>query len=225
MLPAIAAAVVAGSALGSSILSAQNAKKEREAAEARREEAGKQIDSWQAEAQKILDEQDRNAISLSNPTDVATYKSLRKSYDPSRYILNPTEFDKSTYSVEDYLNPQKDAILADVAKAVQHTAAGNGMGRSSGTVKAMTRAAVEKSDALYDKAYERMYKERGFDYGLYTDYINQQQNRLDAMNRAYKDEMEMLRNDIEFDQSQTDAATQNRLSLLQSIAQTKAQLV
>ena len=70
-----------------------------------------------------------------------------------------------------------------------------------------------------------MKDERSFDYGLYTDYINQQQKRLDSMQQGYLSQMQNVRNDIQFDQQQMDAMTQNRLSLGNSIANSRAQLV
>ena len=70
-----------------------------------------------------------------------------------------------------------------------------------------------------------MKDERSFDYGLYTDYINQQQKRLDSMQQGYLSQMQNVRNDIQFDQQQMDATTQNRLSLGNSIANSRAQLV
>lgn len=226
MAPAIAAAIIgAGATIGSSALSAYNSYQDRKDARNARDKANEQIDEWQKEAEQILKEYNAGRTTLSSPDTVTKYTQMRDSYDPSNYSYGVERFDKSTYSVDDYLNPQKDAILEDVAKAVQHTAAGSGLGRSSGAFKAMNRAAVEKSEQLYDKAYERMAAERDFDYGEWTNYINQVQKKLDTEKQDYKDQLEMLRGDIEFDQSGTDAATQSRLSLLQSLAQSRAQLV
>lgn len=226
MVPAIAAAIIGGAAaLGSAGISAYNSYQERKDARNARNKAEDQISAWQSEAEAILDEYNNGRTRLSSAGDVEAYKSLRDNYDPNKYVLEPEKFDKSVYSVEDYLNPQKDAILEDVAKAVQHTAAGYGLGRSSGAFKAMNRAAVEKSEQLYNDAYNRMKDERSFDYGAYTDYINQQQKKLDAQRQGYLDQMGLLKNDITFDQSGMDAATQSRLSLLQSMAQSRAQLV
>jgi len=222
MIDAIASGV---GGLISAGIGAYSAAQERKAAQKRRDAANQYLTAWQNEAQKILDESSANRVSMSNPSDVATYQQMKASYDPSAYVYEPEKFDKSAYSVEDYLNPQREAILKDVADTVQHTAAGAGLGHSSGAVSAMVREAMAKDESLYDKAYERMIGERSFDYGAYTDYINQQQKKLDTMRQGQLDKMNMLRSDITFDQQSMDADTQNRLSLGNSIANSRAQLV
>lgn len=206
-------------------INAYSAYQDRKAAQQRRDQANKQISAWQAEANRILNEQANNTVKLSSADGVKRYQQMRDSYDPTAYTLDAKPFDKSVYSVEDYLNPNRDAILADVAKTTQHTAAGAGLGHSSGALEAITRNIMEKDESLYDKAYEHMKDERSFDYGAYTDYINQQQKKLDSMQQGYKDQLEMLRGDIQFDQQNTDAIIQNRLALGNSIAQSRAQLV
>ena len=222
---AIEAAATALGRLLSAGIGAYSAAKERQAAQQRRNEANAYLTAWQNQAQKILNESSANRVSMSNPSDVATYKQMKASYDPSAYVYEPEKFDKSAYSVEDYLNPQREAILKDVADTVQHTAAGAGLGHSSGAVSAMIREAMAKDEQLYDKAYERMTGERSFDYGAYTDYINQQQKKLDTLRQGQLDKMNMLRSDITFDQQSMDADTQNRLSLGNSIASSRAKLV
>ena len=150
---------------------------------------------------------------------------MRASYDPTKYAPEFEQFDKSQYNVEDYLNPQREAILQDVAKGMQHTAAGAGLGHSSGAFSAIARAQVEKDESLYDKAYERMLGERNFDYGAYTDYINQQQQRLDRLQQGELAQMEQMREDILFDQQQKDAQLANRLGLGNALMQSRAQLI
>lgn len=223
-MPIAALAALAAGALSSG-LNAYGAKQDRKAAEARREKADEQISEWERQAEKILKDQEKKSVRLSSASDVNAYKNLRSSYNPDDYTVDYEQFDKTKYNVEDYLNPNRDAILADVAKASQHTAAGAGLGHSSGAIEAINRAIIEKDENLYDKAYDRMKDDRSFDYGAYTDYINQTQKKLDSLQQGVLTQMNLLRDDIQFDQQNTDAVVQNKLSLGNSIAQSRAQLV
>ena len=222
MVGAIAGAV---GGLASAAIGAYGAAQERKAANRRREQANQQISAWQQQAEKILAESEAGRTRLSDADTLNRYKAMRDSYDPTAFTVEPEKFDKSVYNVEDYLNPNRDAIIADVAKTTQHTAAGAGLGHSSGAYEAIVQGVLDKDESLYDKAYDRMKDERSCDYGMYTDYINQQQKKLDSMQQGYRTQLDMLRGDIQFDQQQTDATLQNRLSLGNAIAQSRAQLV
>lgn len=226
MVPEVAAALIsgAGGLIGSSI-DAYSAYQDRKAAERRRKAANEQLSAWETDANRILDEAMRNNISLSTPEEVESYQRMKSSYDPSKYVYDFQPFEKDIYHVEDYLNPQREAILADVAKGVQHTAAGAGLGHSSGALEAITQGIVNKDEELYDKAWDRMNTERNFDYGAYTDFINQKQQQLQNIQSGILNQMNLMRGDIQFDQQQQDALTANRLNLGNTIAQTRAQLV
>lgn len=220
-----AAAISGGAGLIGDIIGAYGASKERKAAERRRNQANKQIGSWESQAQAILNEAMGNNVSLSSEGDLAAYQNLKHSYDPSKYIYGFTPFDKSNYHVEDYLNPQREAILKDVAKRVQHTAAGAGLGHSSGAVEAIAEGLINKDEELYNQAREQMNTERNFDYGAYTDFINQKQKQLDTLQSGALQRMGLLRGDIQFDQEQQDALLANRLNLGNAVMQARAQLV
>jgi hypothetical protein len=217
------AGVVGG--LASAAIGAYGAAQERKAADRRRAQANQQISAWQQQAERILAESEAGRTRLSDADALNRYKALRDSYDPTAFTVEPEKFDKSVYNVEDYLNPNRDAILADVAKTTQHTAAGAGLGHSSGALEAITKNVIDKDEDLLREARAEMKDERSFDYGMYTDYINQQQKKLDSMHQGYRTQLETLRGDIAFDQQQTDATLQNRLSLGNAIAQSRAQLV
>lgn len=234
--PVVAAAIAGGAALTKAGIQAyqnykeaqrqsKQAEKELAAREAAKKKAGEYISSWETEAGKILDEAERGTVGLSSPDAVSRYQALRDSYDPYAFAPEYEQFDKSSYNVEDYLNPQREAILQGVREGVQHTAAGAGLGHSSGALAAITRAQIDKDESLYDKAYERMLGERNFDYGAYTDYINQQQQRLNTIQQGLQTQMEGLRGDILFDQQQKDAQLANRLGLGNALMQSRAQLI
>lgn len=222
MVGAIAGAV---GGLASAAIGAYGAAQERKAANRRRAQANQQISAWQQQAERILAESEAGRTRMSDADALNRYKALRDSYDPTAFTVEPEKFDKSAYSVEDYLNPNRDAILADVAKTTQHTAAGAGLGHSSGALEAITKNVIDKDEDLLREARQEMKDERSFDYGMYTDYINQQQKKLDSMQQGYRTQLDMLRGDIAFDQQQTDATLQNRLALGNAIAQSRAQLV
>ena len=226
MAPVVAAAIIgAGASLASSASSLYGASQERAAAQRAKDNANRQISAWEQRANQILQESAANATKLSGSGDVAKYRQMRDSYDPSKYVVDAQPFDKSVYSVEDYLNPNREAIMADIRKGADSTAAGAGLGHSSGALEAYISAALAKDEELYKEARAEMKDERSFDYGLYTDYINQQQKKLDTINQGYRTQLDTLRGDIQFDQQQTDATVQNRLSLGNAIAQSRAQLV
>lgn len=222
MVGAIAGAV---GGIASAAIGAYGAAQERKAAQRRRDQANQQISAWQQQAERILAESEAGRTRLTDADAASRYKELRDSYDPSAFTLEPEKFDKSAYSVEDYINPNRDAILADVEKATQHTAAGAALGHSSGALEAIMKNVLEKDENLLREARQEMKDERSFDYGMYTDYINQQQKKLDSMQQGYRTQLETLRGDIAFDQQQTDATLQNRLSLGNAIAQSRAKLV
>lgn len=226
MAPEVAAALIggAGKLLGSGI-DAYSAYKEREEAAKRRRAANEQISSWESQANAILDAAMQGNTKLTGPDDVTKYRQMRSTYDPSSYIYEFEPFEKDSYRVEDYLNPNKDAILADVARTAQHTAAGAGLGHSSGAMEAINQALINKDEELYRQAQEQMNVERNFDYGAYTDYIKNKQAQLSAIQQGQLASMEQLRGDIQFDQQQQDALLANRLNLGNTIAQTRAQLV
>lgn len=224
--PLVTAALIgAGANALSSLFGYSSAAQEREAAAQRRQQATQQVNSWEQEANRILAEAQGNTVSLSNPTDLATYQALKAGYDPSSYIYQFDPFDKSSYNVEDYLNPAREQIIADLQKSVQNTAAGAGLGHSSGALEAINEATLSKSQELYDKAYDRMNTERNFDYGAYTDYINQKQQQLNSLQQGVLGQMNALRGDIQFDQQQLDNYYANKLNLGNTLAQTRASLV
>lgn len=191
----------------------------------RRREAQRSINSWEADAKRILAQAQQNQVNLSNPGDLRRYQELKRSYNPNDYVYDFDEFDKSKYNVEDYLNKNRQAILDDVAKTMQHTAAGSAMGHSSGAAQAMMASVANKDEELFNQAYQQLNTERSFDYNAYTNYINQKQNQLNNIQQGIINQMQMLQGDIQFDQNQNAQNVNNQLSLGNSIAQARASLV
>lgn len=227
MEPLLAAGLIGGAAslIGSGI-NAYGSYQDRKAARKAKEKANQQLTNWESEANRILEESARGGITLSDSQDLENYQKLRSGYDPSKYVYTDYQpFDKDSYHVEDYLNPAKDAILADVRKQILNTNIGQGLGHSFGAYEAIAQGVLDKDESLYDKAWDRLNTERNFDYGAYTDYINQKQKELDTLQQGTLNQMNFLRGDLLFDQQQRDALTANRLSLGNTMAQARASLV
>lgn len=190
-----------------------------------RKNARKAINNWNDSASKMLDDYETSQVNLSNPGDVETYQKMKSSFDPNDFIYDFKEFDKSKYNVDDFVNANKDRILADVGQGVQTTAAGAGLGHSSGALNAIVNAQMNKSEELYDNAYNRMNNERNFDYNEYQSYIQNMQNKLNQQYQMQQNQMNQLKGDIQFDQQQNADNVANRINLGNTITQAKASLV
>ena len=219
MIPAL----VIGGALAAGQL-ASNLKSSADAKSAR-QSASNAIDNWNTDANILLNNYEANQQKFSNDGDLEKYQQLKDSYDPNDYVYDFDEFDTSKYNVEDYLNADKDSILADIAKASQATAAGSALGHSAGAQAIANKAVASKSEELLNNAYERMNTEKNFDYTAYNNYIQNMQNKLNTLNSGVQTQMNNLKSDLQFDQEQEAQNVQNRLSLGNSIAQSKASLV
>lgn len=198
-----------------------------------RRDASSSISAWNNGANNLLDKYYKDNIRMSGDEDYSTYQRMKSGYDPNRYIYdeasdsdpNKVTFNKDDYSVEKYLNPYMDQVFNDVARTLQHTAAGSAMGRSSGAVDMVNSSVASKSAELYNDAMRQMQSERSFDYGMYTDYIKQQQEKLNNMQNGYLQQMNMLSDDLKFDQNTTDNYLSNKIALGNANMQARASLV
>lgn len=187
--------------------------------------AKRDINKWNETANSMLDDAYANQVKFSSDGDLAKYQQMKASYDPSAYVYDSEAFDKTRYNVEDYLNPYRDQVYQDIYRNLNHSAAGSALGHSSGAYAAVNRAVADKSAEFYDKANEQMRSERNFDYGVYKDYIEQQQQRLNTLQQGYLNQMSLYKDDIQFDQQNQDAYLNNKLALGNSTMQAKASLV
>ena len=190
-----------------------------------RKNANKAIDKWESEASNMLDEAEANQLKLSSADDLSTYQQLKNELANTDYTYDFDQFDTSKYNVEDYVNENKDKILADVGKGVMSTAAGSGLGHSSGTLANIINAQTDKSEELYNNAYERMNTDKNFDYTAYQNYITNMQNKLNTQMQQTQNKLSTLSGDLKFDQETANNNLENRLSLGNSITQSKASLV
>ena len=121
--------------------------------------------------------------SLGSSQDAIAYKKAMMGYNPEDYVAEVGEFgyDKTK---EDFRNPYYSAIIGDTANQIQHTAAGAGIGRGTGAALNIAKGVAEKSDELYRTALQDYMQDRSFEYQKYQDQINNNQNRLNALNQA-----------------------------------------
>lgn len=187
--------------------------------------AKRDINNWNKTANSMLDDAYAKQVKFSGDGDLAKYQQMKASYDPSAYVYDAEAFDKTNYNVENYLNPYRDQVYQDIYRNQNHSAAGSALGHSSGALAAANRAVADKSAEFYDKANEQMRSERNFDYGVYKDYIEQQQQKLNTLQQGYLNQMNLYKDDIQFDQQNQDAYINNKLSLGNSTMQAKASLV
>lgn len=133
----------------------------------------------------LLDETYANRPQYSTAEDVDTLRSLLN-YNPEDFAadISPFEYNKSR---EDFINYNRDKILADVGKAAQGTAAGAGLGLSRGTGTNIINAQMDKSEQLWNDAWNQYNQDREFERSSYDKDIANNQMRLDRLLGATKD--------------------------------------
>ena len=133
----------------------------------------------------MLDNYYAGDYSLGTADDVYTYRNEVSKYNPYDYIYSDYEdFDKDRYNVQDYYDANRGNQINAAANAVQAAAAGAGIGRGTGAANAIANAVVNKNSELGDEAYDRMTADRTFDYNLWKDKINLNQQQLDKINQG-----------------------------------------
>ncbi len=121
--------------------------------------------------------------SLGTQQDVNAYKQAIAGYNPEDYAADVGEFNYGK-SVEDFTNPYYAQIIGQTRDALQHSAAGAGLGRGTGAALGIAQGVASKSDELYNTALNQYNQDRQFEYQKYADAIRNNQNRLNALNTA-----------------------------------------
>lgn len=124
--------------------------------------------------------------SLGSADDVNKYKQIIGSYNPSDYVYSDFgKFsDEYNKTADDFVNPYYDQIIKGTTDALQHTAAGAGLGRGTGAALSIAQGVAEKEDELYKTALDAYNADRQQAYTEYNDYIKNMQSKLDSMNKA-----------------------------------------
>lgn len=132
------------------------------------------LDAWYA---------DPANAAIGKASDKSAYRGLVEQYDPNEFVYDIEDFDNN-YSVDDYYAPNRQALIDKTSEAVQHTAAGAGIGRGTGAANQIATAVADKNEELYKDALQAMNQDRQFAYSLWNSKIQNNQNRLNQLKAA-----------------------------------------
>lgn len=221
--------IVAGAVqgIGGLALGAYDSYKTREAKEKARKELkklGLESDASYATMLQDLTNYYANRNTLGTAEDAKTYKDLIQGYDPNDYVYdfekeNPWEYDKT---VEDFYNPYRDKIIKGTSDALQHTAAGAGLGRGTGAALNIAKGVADKDQELYNAAYSQYSDDRNTSYNQWSDYINKMQNKLNTLQQGFNTQVAMQGNLADDFYKVQDAQMADKLKLAQDREAAKA---
>ncbi len=198
MVPLIVAGAIAGAAsqLGGAAIQGYYSDKANEREINARKDAANQLRQQgaitDAQYNQLIDQINQyynTRGSLGTQQDVNAYKKAITGYNPEEYAYDFEKemgsFDNNyTKSVEDFTNPYYAQIIGQTRDALQHSAAGAGLGRGTGAALGIAQGVASKSDELYNTALNQYNQDRQFEYQKYADAIRNNQNRLNALNTA-----------------------------------------
>lgn len=200
---------LAGGVLGTiaGIFSAADAEEDRKKKQEILEDAAKQFNLDMDEVESLMNEYYSNPDAfLGTQEDVQAYRDAVKSYNPSDYIYgydaDTGTFDESKYNfgdsykktVDDFINPYYDKIIADTTAGVQHSAAGAGVGRGTGAAQAIATAQAQKEDELYKTALQQYNTDRAQSYTEWSGNLQRMQDRLNQLKSAQDTKLQMQNN-------------------------------
>lgn len=170
--------------------------------------------------EQLLDEAYANRPQYSQAGDVETLRSLLN-YNPEDFAadISPFQYGKTQ---EDFVNYNRDKILADVGKAAQGTAAGAGLGLSRGTGTNIINAQMDKSEQLWKDAWDEYNADRQFERSSYDKDIANNQSRLDRLLGATKDKASGISSLLGKDEDWTKDYLSSKMNLIGDKAKTNA---
>lgn len=192
---------------------AQNEKERREAIQKAAEQMNISYDSMQ----NLINDYYTNNQSIGTQQDIEQYRNLVDNYNPNDYVYNYEDFNND-YDVNDYYAPNKDAIINKVTDQLQHTAAGQGIGRGTGAANQIATGIAEKNEDLYRDALNAMNQDRQFAYNIWNSKIQNAQNRLNALNQNTQNQLNMYGNLAQDYQNYNQNKMQTQLDLNQQKA-------
>lgn len=137
----------------------------------------------------------RDNGSIGRESDITSYRNIIDNYDPNEFVYDIDEAEaerlKSGYNVDDYYNPNKEAIINATASTLQANAAGAGLGRGTGMAHNVATGVANKNEEMYRDALQAMNQDRQFAYNLWNAKIQQGQNRLNALKNATDTQLSM----------------------------------
>lgn len=200
---------LAGGILGTiaGIFSAADAEEDREKKRKILNNAARQFNLDMNEVETLMSEYYSNPDAfLGTEEDVQAYRDAVKSYNPSDYIYgydaDTGTFDEDLYNfgksytktVDDFVNPYYDKIIADTTAGVQHSAAGAGVGRGTGAAQAIATAQAQKEDELYKTALQQYNTDRAQSYTEWSGNLQRMQDRLNQLKSAQDTKLQMQNN-------------------------------
>lgn len=218
--------IVAGAVqgIGGLALGAYDSYKTREAKEKARKELkklGLESDASYATMLQDLTNHYANRNTLGTAEDAQTYKDLIKGYDPNDYAYDFDEFEYNK-TADDFINPYRDKIIKGTSDALQHTAAGAGLGRGTGAALNIAKGVADKDQELYNTAYNQFSDDRNTSYNQWSDYINKMQNKLNTLQQGYNSQVTMQGNLADDYFKVNDAKMADQLKLAQDREAAKA---
>lgn len=203
---------IAGGILGTiaGIFSAADAEEDREKKQKILNNAAKQFNLDMDQVESLMSEYYSNPDAfLGTIDDVKAYRDAVAKYNPSDYIYGYEvdsegngKFDESKYdfgksytkTVDDFVNPYYDKIIADTTAGVQHSAAGAGVGRGTGAAQAIATAQAQKEDELYKTALQQYNTDRAQSYTEWSGNLQRMQDRLNQLKSATDTKLQMQNN-------------------------------
>lgn len=166
-----------GVGLAAGLFSAWEQEQDERKKEAILEEAARQLNTTTENLRALAKRYYEENPSIGSQQDVQTYQDLVHSYDPNEFVYDAPEFEDK-FDVNDYYAANKDAIIDKVAAAIQHRAAGLGVGRGTGAANWIATGVAEKNEELYKDALAARNADRQFAYSLWQANILNARNRL-----------------------------------------------
>lgn len=176
------------------------------------EEAKQLLGSNYTQLKNMVDQYYAENPGIGRKEDIQSYRDLVGNYDPNEFVYDAPEFEDK-YNVDDYYAPNKQAIIDKTADAIQHRAAGQGIGRGTGAANAIATGVAEKNEDLYKDALAARNADRNFAYSLWQQNIQNAQNRLKSLQEGRNTQMSLYGNLAEDYQNWQQGKMQSQLDL------------
>lgn len=147
------------------------------------------------------------------------------SVDPltGEFVMNDVKFDYDK-DVSDFMDPYMANVIQSSNKAVQHSAAGAGLGRSTGAAQAIAENTAKEYDQLYNTALNAYNQDRTQAYNEWSKVLDNSNQRLQTLLEADKwglGQEKELTNDV---MSLAGEEAKNMADVNRERAQTNAQI-
>lgn len=176
------------------------------------EKAKQMLGSNYTQLKNMVDQYYAENPGIGRKEDIQSYRDLVGNYDPNEFVYDAPEFEDK-YNVDDYYAPNKQAIIDKTADAIQHRAAGQGIGRGTGAANAIATGVAEKNEDLYKDALAARNADRNFAYSLWQQNIQNAQNRLKSLQEGKNTQMSLYGNLAEDYQNWQQGKMQSQLDL------------